>query len=108
MPLVTPRLFTEYPICRVQVDTPAPKSDGIFKCPLFYEVLLPQDVIAFKTSAFSFTRDCSYPFKGEVFGIRKFTGILYVIPYSINHFPQFPFYFFCLVDGIETAAIFNP
>src|SRR6218665_2138040 len=62
VPLVAAWSFAENAVRRMQVHRPSAEGHGVGMFSLFHDVLLFQNVIAFKPSAFAFAGNCAHPF----------------------------------------------
>ena len=92
----------------MQVNRPTAKSNIIKMSTLLHNVLLNQHIIPFKTTTFAFAGNMPHPLQREIFGFGKIARIFDVIPYTVNHFPQFPLDGFGFVNGVQTPAVLNP
>ena len=72
VPLITARFLRVDAIGRVQIKRPTSERHRVVMPSLFDHVLLPQNVVPFKTTAFSFSRDTTDPLKSKRFSFRKF------------------------------------
>ncbi|MNI21908.1 hypothetical protein D3C87_713460 [compost metagenome] len=71
MPLVAGLTVAKDAIRRMQIDGPASIGYGIWMLTLLNHILLCQDIIAFKPTAFSLSGNHSNPFQCEGIGFRK-------------------------------------
>ncbi|CCJ99418.1 FIG00553423: hypothetical protein [Cronobacter malonaticus 507] len=93
---------------RVQVNRPAAVGHRVVMVALLDNILLAEQVIAHKPAALTLAGNGADPFDREIFRIRELAGVFNVIPYTPDYFPQLPFDLFTLMDGIQTAAPFEP
>ncbi len=108
MPLGAAGLGAEDAIDGVEIDGPAAEGDCVGMGSLFDDVLLNEHEVALEASAFAFAGDGADPFECEGFSFGEDARVFDVVPDAVGHFPEFHFDGFAVVDGVESAAPFDP